>query len=137
MKQNAAGLASICILSTMVLVMVSTTVSLYMGVRDEVESQYDGDAEIELYLNHVPDKDYRETILSEIKKSVKDSVLTKDDYEERENTTLSDIKKGQAAIIADPEYTNDTVSLLGREFEVTESRKINYDDAMFGKIAEG
>lgn len=31
MKQNGAGLASICILCTMVLVMISTTVSLYTG----------------------------------------------------------------------------------------------------------
>jgi putative ABC transport system permease protein len=34
MKQNAVGLASICILSTMVLVMLSTTTSLYMGMND-------------------------------------------------------------------------------------------------------
>ncbi len=34
MKQNAAGLATICILSTMVLVVVSTTVSLYFGIDD-------------------------------------------------------------------------------------------------------
>lgn len=33
MKQNGVGLANICILSTMVLVAVSTTVSLYVGVR--------------------------------------------------------------------------------------------------------
>lgn len=32
MKRNAAGLASICILSTMVLVTVSTTFSLYLGI---------------------------------------------------------------------------------------------------------
>ena len=32
MSRNAAGLASICILSTMVLVTVSTTMSLYKGV---------------------------------------------------------------------------------------------------------
>ena len=36
MKQNAVGLANICILSTMVLVMVSTTVSLYIGMEDAV-----------------------------------------------------------------------------------------------------
>lgn len=35
MKQNAAGLASICILSTMVLVTISTTVCLYIG-RDSM-----------------------------------------------------------------------------------------------------
>ncbi|BCN28868.1 ABC transporter permease [Anaeromicropila herbilytica] len=34
MKQNAAGLASICILSTMVLVTASTTIALYMGEED-------------------------------------------------------------------------------------------------------
>lgn len=32
MKQNAVGLANICILSTMVLVTVSTTLCMYLGV---------------------------------------------------------------------------------------------------------
>lgn len=36
MKQNAVGLANICILSTMVLVMVSSTGSLFLGVEDAV-----------------------------------------------------------------------------------------------------
>ena len=49
MKQNAVGLASICILSTMVLVMVSTTVSLYVGVQDILELRYPSDISIELY----------------------------------------------------------------------------------------
>lgn len=40
MKQNAAGLANICILSTMVLVILSTTVSLYAGLRDVLECRY-------------------------------------------------------------------------------------------------
>ncbi len=35
MKQNAAGLARICILSTMVLVVISSTVSMYAGLDDE------------------------------------------------------------------------------------------------------
>jgi len=43
MKQNAVGLANICILSTMVLVMVSTTVSLYAGVEDALSSRYPTD----------------------------------------------------------------------------------------------
>ena len=34
MKQNAVGLANICILSTMVLVTVSTTVCMYLGIED-------------------------------------------------------------------------------------------------------
>lgn len=37
MKQNAIGLASICILSTAVIVMISTTVNLYVGIEDSVD----------------------------------------------------------------------------------------------------
>lgn len=40
MKQNAVGLANICILSTMVLVMLSTTVSLYVGMEDIIAERY-------------------------------------------------------------------------------------------------
>lgn len=40
MKRNGAGLASICILCTMVLVMVSSTVCLYMGAEDSLRKRY-------------------------------------------------------------------------------------------------
>ncbi|WP_434309265.1 ABC transporter permease [Hominifimenecus sp. rT4P-3] len=40
MKQNAVGLANICILSTAVLVMISSTVSLYIGFEDNLERRY-------------------------------------------------------------------------------------------------
>ena len=40
MKQNAVGLANICILSTAVLVMLSTTVSLYIGMDDLLRTRY-------------------------------------------------------------------------------------------------
>lgn len=40
MKQNAVGLSSIAILSTAVLVMISTTTSLYGGIEKTLEKQY-------------------------------------------------------------------------------------------------
>lgn len=43
MKRNGAGLASICILSTMVLVMISSTASLYLGVEDMLTDRYGND----------------------------------------------------------------------------------------------
>ncbi len=48
MKQNAAGLASICILSTGVLLLLSMTVSLYFGMGDIMVNRYpfDTDAQI-------------------------------------------------------------------------------------------
>ncbi|MFQ9800931.1 MAG: hypothetical protein ACLR23_20635 [Clostridia bacterium] len=38
MKRNGAGLASICILCTMVLVMMSATVCLYVGTEDSLRA---------------------------------------------------------------------------------------------------
>lgn len=43
MKQNSVGLANICILSTMVLVMISSTFSLWMGMNDVLEDYYPRD----------------------------------------------------------------------------------------------
>ena len=40
MKRNGAGLASICILATMVLVMISSTTCLYFGFEDSLRSIY-------------------------------------------------------------------------------------------------
>lgn len=40
MKRNGAGLASICILLTMVLVMISSTASLYFGEEDSLRNRY-------------------------------------------------------------------------------------------------
>lgn len=48
MKQNAAGLASICILSTMVLVTVSTCVALYLGQEDMIKRMNPNDMEIQM-----------------------------------------------------------------------------------------
>ena len=39
MKQNAVGLANICILSTMVLISISTTVSLYAGIQTTIAAR--------------------------------------------------------------------------------------------------
>ena len=51
MKRNGAGLASICILSTMVLVTLSSTASLYLGMEDSINDMcpYDINVEITLY----------------------------------------------------------------------------------------
>jgi len=46
MKQNAAGLASICILSTMVLVTVSSCIALYLGKEDMLRIMYPDDIAI-------------------------------------------------------------------------------------------
>jgi putative ABC transport system permease protein len=49
MKQNAAGLASICILSTAVIIMLSSTVSLYVGLEDALRKQYSREISVSAY----------------------------------------------------------------------------------------
>lgn len=51
MKRNGAGLASICILSTMVLVMVSCTVCLYTGMEDSLRTSYPRDISVDVEVN--------------------------------------------------------------------------------------
>ena len=48
MKQNAIGLASICILSTGVLLMVSMTVSLYSGMHDIMVNRYPFEVDMDI-----------------------------------------------------------------------------------------
>lgn len=57
MKQNAAGLASICILSTMVLVMISTTVCLYIGIEDSINLTYPYDLTLSAAAGNVGEED--------------------------------------------------------------------------------
>lgn len=46
MKRNGAGLASICVLSTMVLVMVSSVICLYIGEEDALKARYPRQLEV-------------------------------------------------------------------------------------------
>lgn len=64
MKQNAAGLASICILSTMVLVTVATTTSLYIGKQDVENGRYPRD--ISISTNQHPEK--VEKVIEDVRK---------------------------------------------------------------------
>lgn len=53
MKRNGAGLASICILSTMVLVMMLGSASLYFGAEDSLNTRYPND--ISVGADYLPD----------------------------------------------------------------------------------
>lgn len=71
MKQNAVGLANICILSTMVLVAVSTTVSLYAGVDDIMKERFPSDIKIwNYYDTGVPKEN---TVTPIVEKTLKDN----------------------------------------------------------------
>jgi len=70
MKQNATGLANICILSTMVLVMVSTTVSMFIGEEDILKTRFEAEINIAGYSDQPQDSSKLDKIVEdEINKS--------------------------------------------------------------------
>lgn len=83
MKQNAVGLANICILSTMVLVTISTTVSFYIGMEDSIRNSYPH--EINIFAREIddntPEKMYAlmENVLEKQGLSITDSQISRYD----------------------------------------------------------
>lgn len=55
MKRNGAGLGSICILSTMILVMIASSASLYFGTEDAMIKRYPKNSELSIILDSVTD----------------------------------------------------------------------------------
>lgn len=55
MKRNGAGLASICILATMVLVTISSTTCLYFGSEDALRTRYPRNLSAELTVQNIDD----------------------------------------------------------------------------------
>lgn len=75
MKQNAAGLANICILSTAVLVLISTTISMYIGMEDILETRFPKRIKIERV--NIEDKE-KEELISLITNEAKNSNISLD-----------------------------------------------------------
>ena len=51
MKRNGAGLASICVLATMVLVMLSSSACLYFGAEDSLNATYPNEFELTVWVD--------------------------------------------------------------------------------------
>ncbi|MGN0577397.1 MAG: FtsX-like permease family protein [Ruminiclostridium sp.] len=79
MKRNGAGLASICILSTMVLVTLSSTTCLYIGEEDMLKGRYMRNVAVD---NYTIDQD-----VAEVTKSTVNSILQK--YGEKAENILT------------------------------------------------
>lgn len=73
MKKNAIGLANICILSTMILVVLSSTISLWFGLDDILRTRYPKEFSIEENLN-IKDKVSYEESLQKLNEEIKNVV---------------------------------------------------------------
>lgn len=88
MKQNAVGLANICILSTMVLVMVSTTVSMYAGLEDELDSRCPRELAVTFEFETVPSKETTDRMIAELKECVTENGRSVEGQGEITDTSL-------------------------------------------------
>lgn len=73
MKRNGASLASICVLSTMVLVMISSTLCLYVGKEDSLRNRYPRDIAIETYTN---DEKYTSAVHDAVQRTLEKNGLS-------------------------------------------------------------
>ncbi|MFV0517352.1 MAG: FtsX-like permease family protein [Aminipila sp.] len=104
MKKNAIGLANICILSTMVLVTLSTTVCLYMGQNNVISNYYPREVRINV---GDADIDTKEQILQIINDLEKDGVK-------------------KAKNIASFNFCTYTTARSGNDFSGLDGKEINY-----------
>ena len=79
MRKNAAGLASVCILSTMVLVTMATTVALQRGTTARLDSNYPTDYSAVAYFVLEKDMDQYPPIVQKIKEQTKRSIERRED----------------------------------------------------------
>lgn len=127
MKQNAAGLASICILSTAVLVMLSSTVSLYVGMEDLLAQRYPKD--ITISANNLSEKDSEE-LRRAIFAEADTQVELKNPVHYRYHS-FGAIQDGHSFLLSNDEKSINKMSLLHfiplSEYNRLENRSVNLE----------
>ena len=86
MKRNGAGLASICILVTMVLVMNAATFSLYIGAEDSIMTLYPREYSMRLF---IPEENYSSEKCDELSQGLDQIVPHKKDVIEYSGADIS------------------------------------------------
>lgn len=130
MKQNAAGLASICILSTMVLVTAATTGSLFFGQKDVENTRYPRDVMISTFQQPEKVKTAIEAVSAE-----KQAPITKQVYLTSTRSIMFQPKNGNYQLTSTEDYYSSksaTVALINfmtaQEYEKHTKASVNLKD---------
>ena len=136
MKQNAVGLANICILSTMVLVTVSTTLCMYLGVEDALKRRFVHEVSVVSYYNAMPEHPEEVDALAEA--SLKDSGRILTGHSAMLNMSLTAVRTDDGfsvtGIGAGTDYSISDVVLLTI---LPKSDWENYTGEMVGELGSG
>lgn len=111
MKQNAVGLANICILSTMVLVMMSTSLLLYVSIEDLIRQAYPRNIEISLLR---PDTDEIESIEQHIDSVLQEKNILPENLQRFYESSLITVRDGNTFYCSDDAsiYTDTNMVIL-------------------------
>lgn len=109
MKKNAVGLASICILSTMSLVTLGSTVSLYYGTEDFVKNNFPRDVQISAYRANYESANVLEKVTNDYLKETDNSKKNVLNYT---FLTAVGIKEKDGIAIESADFNNASVASL-------------------------
>lgn len=115
MKRNGAGLASICILATMVLVMISSTTSLFFGSEDSLRSQYPREINLLASFSAPPTEDQTDRLRRSVLSICREN-----------NVTLLNV--------IDYRYYNFTGVLINGELRFDPGRAYDFDPSTVDKL---
>ena len=128
MKQNAVGLANICILSTMVLVMVSMTVSLYGGMNDVITTRFPYEAQITSSGINQKEEGQIEEIIKNMTKKNHTVPTSQIRFHVGRFTTVYNNKTKKLDMMAAGDYTNsnavDLVMIPLSDYNQTEGKNV-------------
>lgn len=102
MKKNAAGLSNICIMSTAFLVVISTTVSLYVGMDDMIGTMYTEDASIDILYKAEEAPDTAD-ITQKLKNILKEDNIPISSYKQYEYIDIPTVYNGSVFSATNPD----------------------------------
>lgn len=134
MRQNAVGLANICILSTMVLVTISTTVALYASMEDHLNNRYPRDISVTIIQS--TETPFNDSTLGELRDMVqrvaKEQNLKITQLNDYQMLAFNMERKGDAFTAAKNNYISDEASVLlfitSLDYEKQTGNKVSLED---------
>ncbi|MBU0279049.1 FtsX-like permease family protein [Gemella sp. zg-1178] len=121
-KRNALGLANICILSTMVLVTLGSTSSLYFGTKDLINTSYPRDIMVEISTNSKANKNQ---LTKEIEKIVAENKEIKKDQLDYTYMAIAGAKTKEGIEFKEANYSDLSKALLTIYITLEDYNKTN------------
>ena len=116
MKQNAVGLASICILCTCILVMLSSTVSLYSEVQDTANKILDESFQLNFYLDednaYPSDKDLK-VLYAKLEQQLNRNDIEYTDFVNRRYVIVNMASNKANQVALSDNYGKDAITVIG------------------------